>query len=217
MAMISLLSDVSPQEDHANTARGGGAAVFFDKDGTLVHDVPYNVAPDRTVLVDDALASMKRLHEHGFRLFIVTNQAGVALSRFEEKDLHLLHEHLRVLMANEGIPLAGFYYCPHHPDGIEPYSLACKCRKPQPGLILEAAAANNIDLAQSWMVGDILNDVEAGKRAGCRTVLLDLGNETEWAQGRYRTPDHTCSSLTHAVDTILRNHNPASLMTACPT
>ena len=81
------------------------------------------------------------------------------------------------------------YYCPHYPDGkIQKYKIECDCRKPKPGLILQAAREHDIDLSNSWMIGDILNDVEAGNRAGCKTILLDNGNETEWIWNEIRTP-----------------------------
>src|SRR5205085_6378312 len=102
------------------------------------------------------------------------------------------------------VPLARCYHCPHHPDGtVERYARACACRKPQPGLLLRAARDHDLDLARSWLVGDILDDVEAGRRAGCRTVLLDNGHETEWVLTPERLPHHIACDLAQAADLIL--------------
>jgi len=180
-------------------------AVFLDKDGTLIVDVPYNVDPSRIVLAPGAVEGLTRLHASGYRLIVITNQSGVARGRFGVEALGPVEDRLRSLLAEFGVPLAGFYFCPHHPAGSVPaYSVVCDCRKPAPGMLLRAANELGIDLAQSWFVGDILNDVEAGHRAGCRAVLLDNGNETEWVAGPDRTPDRTASDLDAAADLILR-------------
>ena len=121
------------------------------------------------------------LHQAGYLLVVVTNQGGVAQGSITEGNLADIEVALRIRLASANIPLAGFYYCPHHPDGLIPrYSIHCSCRKPQSGLLHQAARELRIDLERSWMIGDILHDVEAGRSAGCRTVLLTNGNETEW-------------------------------------
>jgi histidinol-phosphate phosphatase family protein len=158
-------------------------AVFLDKDGTLIEDVPYNVDPVLVTLSPGAGQGLRRLAALGFRLLVVSNQPGLAMGRFGEAALHAAWRQLQRLAWDEGVRLEGFYYCPHHPDG------GCGCRKPEPGLLLDAAREHDIDLAASWMIGDILNDIEAGRRAGCRTVLIDNGHETEWERGPMRTPD----------------------------
>src|SRR5439155_23227345 len=107
---------------------------------------------------------------------------------------------LRGLLAESAVPLDGFYYCPHHPEGGEQgYAIDCDCRKPRPGLILQAAREHDLDLPRSWVVGDILNDIEAGGRAGCRTVLVDYGNETEWLLTPGRLPHHFANDLIEAA------------------
>ncbi len=179
-------------------------AVFLDKDGTLVEDVPYNVDPDRMLLTQGAIEGLQLLHGAGYRLIIVSNQAGVARGYFPEDALQRVEQHLRSLLADKGIPLAGFYYCPHHPNGrVEPYAILCDCRKPQPGLLYKAALNHNVSLPRSWFIGDILNDVEAGRAAGCRTILIDNGNETEWELVPQRLPHHIVSNLTDAARIIL--------------
>ncbi len=179
-------------------------AVFLDKDGTLVEDLPYNVNPERIALTPGALDGLARLHRAGYRLVVVTNQSGVARGYFGEDALFPVERRVRELLARAGILLAGFYYCPHHPDGIIPrYATECDCRKPAPGLILNAALRHGIDLAQSWMVGDILNDIEAGRRAGCRTILLNNGHETEWRLSNLRQPHYVAEDLSQAAGLIL--------------
>ena len=102
------------------------------------------------------------------------------------------------------MPLAGSYFCPHHPEGQVPaYAVQCSCRKPQPGLLLQAAQAHRLNLARSWFVGDILDDIEAGRRAGCRTILLDNGNETEWVLNPDRQPHYYAASIDTAAGIIL--------------
>jgi len=184
-------------------------AVFFDKDGTLVHDVPYNVDPGKTVFRDDAFAAMRELSAHGWKLFIISNQAGIAEGRFRPDEFEALIRAIRAVLAKNGIALDGFYYCPHHPCApVAAYRLACRCRKPGDGMLRRAAREHALDLGRSWMVGDILNDMEAGRRAGCRTILLDVGNETQWRLPPERTPDHRAGTLGDAADLILSRPRP---------
>jgi D-glycero-D-manno-heptose 1,7-bisphosphate phosphatase len=178
-------------------------AIFLDKDGTLIDDVPYNVNPARITLLPGVAEGLRCLHGAGYRLIVVSNQSGVARGYFREEALRAVEDRLRGLLAEAGVPLDGFYYCPHHPDGLAPgYAVDCDCRKPAPGLILRAAADFGIDLNRSWLAGDILNDVEAGRRAGCRTVLIDNGHETEWAFSPQRLPHHLAADLREAAAII---------------
>ena len=136
-------------------------------------------------------------------LFIVSNQSGVARGLFTEAALGPVERRLNDLLAQYDVTLDGFYYCPHHPEGsVARYATSCTCRKPMPGMLLRAAVEHDIDLAHSWMIGDILNDVEAGTRAGCRTVLIDNGNETEWELSPLRIPDLSAPNL-HAAATMI--------------
>ena len=148
-------------------------AVFLDKDGTLIEDVPYNVDPARIWLLPGVGAGLARLHAAGYALIVVSNQSGVARGRFPEEALGDVEGRLRRLLAEQGVPLTGFYYCPHHPEGVVPdLAVACACRKPEPGLLREAAERLGTPLERAAMVGDTARDVEAGRRAGVPTVLL---------------------------------------------
>lgn len=175
-------------------------AVFLDKDGTVVQDIPYNIDPERIQLLDGVPEGLRQLQDEGYQLIVVTNQSGVARGYFEEHALVHVENRLRELLASAGIQLTGFYYCPHHPDGKVPqYATACNCRKPQPGLIQKAVLKHMIDLTDSWLIGDILNDIEAGNRAGCRTILIDNGNETEWETSPLRQPTFVVKNLYEAA------------------
>jgi D-glycero-D-manno-heptose 1,7-bisphosphate phosphatase len=188
----------------------GAPAVFLDKDGTLIEDVPYNVDPALIRLTPGAGEALRKLHEAGYELVVVSNQSGVARGLFPESALQGVHQRLAALLSAYGVHLAGFYYCPHHPSGtVRKYALDCVCRKPAPGLILRGAAEHGIDLERSWLIGDILNDVEAGHRAGCRAILLDNGNETEWDLSPARLPDCVVGDLLAAADHILMNESVA--------
>ena len=167
-----------------------------------MEDVPYNVDPDLIRLCSGAIVAVRSLFLIGYQIFVITNQSGVALGYFSESALSGVQQRLKDLLAEGGVTLTGFYYCPHYPDGISPYAIRCGCRKPQPGLILQAAADHRIDLSQSWFIGDILNDVEAGRAAGCRTILIDNGNETEWKLSRGRLPHHLVANLGEAARVI---------------
>ncbi|HVX11002.1 MAG TPA: HAD family hydrolase [Pirellulales bacterium] len=178
-------------------------AIFFDKDGTLLEDVPYNVEPRLMRLAPRAGEALRRLAPH-YRLIVISNQSGVAHGYFDESALFGVEQRLRELLVTHDVELGGFYYCPHHPQGqVSAYRLVCDCRKPRPGMIKRAAAEKGIDLARSWMVGDILDDIEAGRLAGCRTVLIDNGGETEWVRSVNRRPDFTASDLHVAAEWIL--------------
>lgn len=166
------------------------SAIFLDKDGTLLRDIPYNVDPQKMVFATGAQEALARLAQLRLPLFVITNQPGIALGKFDFDALYRMRQHLNQMVEEAGAMLSGFYFCPHHPEGSRTaYASRCGCRKPEPGLLLTAARQHRIDLGRSWFVGDILNDIEAGRRAGCRTVLIDNGNETEWLVNEWRDPD----------------------------
>jgi len=178
-------------------------AVFLDKDGTLVDDLAYNVDPRRITLCAGAGAALRLLARLDYRLFVVSNQDGVAHGHFAETALEPVRHRLADLLFREQLGLDGFYYCPHHPAGkVQGYAVDCLCRKPMPGMLVKAAREHDIDLHASWMVGDVLHDVEAGNRAGCRTVLIDSGNETEWRLGHKRMPTRVVTDIYAAAVVI---------------
>jgi len=139
--------------------------------------------------------------------------SGVARGLFEEQALSVVETRLRELLARQGVSLDGFYYCPHLPNArIQRYARRCNCRKPRAGMLMRAASEHAIDLARSWLIGDILNDVEAAHRAGCRAVLIDNGNETEWKMTAPRIPDWIAPDVSDAARLIIgeqRRHSAA--------
>lgn len=179
-------------------------AVFLDKDGTVLADEPYNVDPGRMAYAPQAFAGLARLGSAGAVLVVVSNQPGVAKGLFPASALEPVHTRLAAMFRAAGAHLDGFYWCPHHPDGVvEGYAGACDCRKPRPGLLLRAARELGLDLRASWLIGDILDDVEAGNLAGCRSILLDVGHETEWRAGPQRVPFGRAPDLDAAARIVL--------------
>jgi len=191
-----------PQSGRDSAPIGTGRAVFVDKDGTLVENVPYNVDPARLRFTPSALVGLRALADAGYALIVVTNQPGLATGRFTRREFAALEAALcRRVREESGVEIAALYCCPHAPSPGG--TIGCLCRKPAPGLLRQAARAHRLDLAQCWMIGDILDDVEAGHRAGCRAILLDVGNETEWKLSPIRSPEARCADLAEAARFIL--------------
>jgi len=181
-------------------------AVFIDRDGTLIKDIPYNTNTSLIEFLPYAIEALGRLKRNNFLLILISNQSGIAKGFFTIDALKKMHKVIQQTLANFNVQLDAIYFCPHHPEGkIEEYNIECDCRKPKPGLILRAADEHNIDVGNSWMTGDILNDVEAGNAAGCKTILLDNGNETEWILNEKRTPAFTVTNWNMIAQTILSN------------
>ncbi len=194
-------------------------ALFLDRDGTLVHPRHYPSRPEQLLLYDGIAPSLLQLQQAGFRLIVITNQAGIARGYFDEAALQAMHEHLTAELAKLGVQVHAIYHCPHHPEGVVPeLAIRCDCRKPQPGMLLRASSEHEIDLSKSWFVGDILDDVEAGNRAGCRTVLVDLGTEQP-PEKEIRTPLLVARDTPHALAMICGYEGlaPAPDMTYLPS
>jgi D-glycero-D-manno-heptose 1,7-bisphosphate phosphatase len=184
--------------------------VFVDKDGTLIEDLPYNVEPARVRFAPGAREAVRRLAAAGWELVIVTNQSGVARGYFTEADLAALGAHLRAEIEGVGGRLAGFYACPHLPDGsVAPFAIECDCRKPAAGLILRAADDLGIDPAASWFIGDTWMDVAAGATAGCRTILVGPEHLARPGHPVHVRPDAAVPDLLAAADVILQADAPA--------
>ncbi len=177
--------------------------IFLDRDGTLIHNYHYCRDPEQVHLLAGVSQALRWLSAAGYRLIVITNQAGIARGHLTEDDLAAVHCRLRETLAAEDVYLEAIYYCPHHPEGTRTgYAAECLCRKPAPGLLYRAASERGIDLARSWCIGDILNDVEAGNRAGSRTVLVDLGTEVR-PDVAVRTPTLVARNLPHAARLIM--------------
>lgn len=179
-------------------------AVFLDKDGTLIPDIPFNVNIDLISLSPHTVEGLRLLQKSGYLIIVVTNQPGIAKGLYSDAEILAVEVELQQQLAKSGITLSGFYYCPHSPTIIRSLFRAnCSCRKPKPGMLFRAAREHNIDLRSSWMIGDILNDIEAGNMAGCKTILIHNGNETEWEMTAERTPDYMAKNINEAVYYVL--------------
>ena len=156
-------------------------AVFLDRDGTINHYVGFLKEISEFELMPGVSEAIRRINESGYLAIVATNQPVVARGEVTEAGLREIHNKMETLLGRDGAYIDAIYCCPHHPDrGFEGevpgLKIDCDCRKPRPGLLLQAAEDYNIDLSESWMVGDGENDVKAGKAAGCRTALIGSGN-----------------------------------------
>ena len=153
------------------------AAVFLDRDGTINVDKGYFYQPEDFEFEQGSIEAIRLLNKAGYRVFVISNQAGIALGHFNEEQVDELHNWLRVELSQYGASVDAFYYCPHHPKlGIGDYKTSCDCRKPSPGLLLKAAVEWEIDLEKSYMVGDHNSDVEAGRAAGVTPIFVRTGH-----------------------------------------
>ena len=152
-------------------------AVFLDRDGVLIVEAEYLADPSQVRLIPGAAAAVRRLNDAGRPVVVVTNQSGVARGFFPESRVGEVHRHIAaLLLAEAGAVVDHFEYSPYHPTaGVGEYLRDSDCRKPNPGMLLRSAAALDLDLANSWMVGDRRSDLEAGAAAGCRTILVRTG------------------------------------------
>jgi D-glycero-D-manno-heptose 1,7-bisphosphate phosphatase len=183
-------------------------AVLLDRDGTVCEEVGYVDHVSRIRLLPGSADAIRRVREAGFKVVVVTNQAGVARGFFTEELVQEAHHRLRELLAAEGASVDAIYYCPHHPDaGDPPYRKDCDCRKPRPGMLLRARDEIGIDPARSYVVGDSMRDIEAGRRFGAATILVltgyGRGEQEHRREARTGEPDHVAEDLPDAVDWIL--------------
>lgn len=178
-------------------------AIFLDRDGVINHDSGYVYKVDDFEFIDGAIEAMQQLKKAGWLLVVITNQAGIARGYFTEQDFMSLTEWMDWSLADRGVDLDGIYFCPHHKDyGNETYKQDCACRKPKPGMILDATAELNIDLTQSWIVGDKGSDLQAGENAGIPNRIFVKGNyPIDQQQSQLATV--IVSSLQEAAEHIL--------------
>lgn len=177
-------------------------AVFIDRDGVLIDEVNYLSHPRQLKLLRGSADAVRRLRAAGFKVVVVSNQSGVARGYFTLKRLREIHTALRAMLAKKGVRLDGLLFCPHHPDGtVARFARACACRKPQPGMLRQAAYRWKASMKESFMVGDTEADVAAGRRAGCRTVLVRTGHGSR--KKVTTRPDAVAADLAAAADLIL--------------
>ena len=178
----------------AGGVQGGRRGVFLDRDGTINEEVGYLGNPDSLRLLPGAAGAIRRLNESGFAAIVVTNQSAIGRGYFSSEDVAAVNTCLIERLRARGACIDGLYVCPHRPDE------RCNCRKPQPGLLLQAAEEHGLDVRRSFLVGDKESDLDSGRRAGCRTVLIGTGPEHP---GNAPSSDHVADDLAAAVEWIL--------------
>lgn len=154
----------------------GDKAVFLDRDGTINEEVNYLSQEENLRILPNAAEGIKLLKDAGYKVIVISNQSGVARGYFTEEDVQLINRKLSELIMQSGANIDAFYYCPHHPEGaVDKYRRVCHCRKPEPGLFLQAATQLNIDIRKSFIVGDRLSDIQMSETLGARAVLVLTG------------------------------------------
>ncbi len=183
-------------------------AVFLDRDGVLIADVNHLTVPEQIRVLPRVPEALIRLRAAGWRLVVATNQSVVARGWISEERLQEIHQVLQATLRAQGAEIDAVYYCPHHPEGsVAAYRRVCACRKPSPGMLLRAAEDWHLDLAQSVIVGDAPPDIEAGRHAGCRTVLIRGGMSEGTGKAR---PDYIARDLWDAAAWILASFGGAA-------
>ena len=189
-------------------------AVFLDRDGVInkliyynehgIIDSPFTV--EQFSLINGVGQAIKKLRENDYKVILASNQPGIAKGFLTREIFQKITKRMNNLLAVSGTRLDGEYYCLHHPEAINPrLKASCECRKPKPGLLLKAASEMNIDLSQSWMVGDGITDIQAGKQAGCRVILIGkMKCELCEMMNKFdAVPDFIAPNLTEAAEYIL--------------
>ena len=174
-------------------------AFFLDRDGVIIEQVEYLKDPDEVKLTPGAAEALRLIHQSGFLAVVVSNQSGIARKKFTLDELMVVQQRMYDLLAEQGEKIDGFYFCPH-----DPHVEVCPCRKPKPGMILQAARELNIDVASSYMIGDRPADIETGMAAGCRDFAMTL---TGYGEGTAETARERgyrlVPTLLDAVKTLL--------------
>ena len=155
------------------------AAIFLDRDGVINYDHEYTYQIKDFIFIPDVFEVCKQFIQLGYQLIIITNQSGIARGYYSEQDFENLNQWMLEQFKINGIEIKAVYYCPHHPEkGLDKYKTACDCRKPEPGMIKQAALEHQIDLPQSILIGDNLSDIKAGKAAGVgKNFLVKTGKK----------------------------------------
>ena len=186
------------------TRKTARRAVFLDRDGTINVEKNYLHKIEDFEFIPGAPEAIKRLKDAGFLVIVVSNQAGIGRGYFDEQDVEELHRHIQSELVNYDASIDAFYFCPHHPqEGIGDFRVVCDCRKGQPGMLQQAAREHDIDLQKSFMIGDKLADIEAGQRAGCKSILVLTGYGAAAALNPKIASVKKCNDLSCAVNLVL--------------
>ena len=160
-------------------------AIFLDRDGVINEDIDNLYKIENIKIISGVSEALRILKENDFKLIVISNQPVIARGLATEEEVEKINEEINLQIKKEvGIGIDKFYFCPHHPNAnLEKYRILCNCRKPSPGLILQAAKEFDIDLSKSWMIGDRTSDVATGKNAGCKTILIEKEYSKNKIQG----------------------------------
>jgi len=188
-------------------------AIFLDRDGTINDEVGYLDHENKLQIIPAAFEAIRLINESGMKAVVITNQAGVAKGLFTEKFVRKINGQIQSALLEKGALIDRFYFCPHHPsEGNDPYRKICDCRKPEPGLLHQAAADLDIDLAQSYLIGDRLRDIETAHRAYAKGILVMTGYGQDLMQqagpdeaNEFNQPDHIAQDILEAVRWILKD------------
>ncbi len=180
-------------------------AVFLDRDGVITQEPPhYAYRLYQLKLIPRSTEAIKLLNENNFDVIIVSNQSGIARGYYGEEDMMRFNSAMNELLNKSDAHIDSIYYCPHHPEAkIERYRKDCDCRKPRPGMLKRAEEELNINLKQSFMVGDRWSDIEAAKRVECKTILVRTGYDSQKLKGNEIICDYVANDLYEAVEYIL--------------
>lgn len=182
-------------------------AIFFDRDDTLIEDPGYISSPEQVKLLPGVPRALIELKALGYRLVVVTNQSAVARGIVTEKVLGEIHRRLEQLLAEKNAFLDRIYYCPYHPEGaVKKYRQESDLRKPNPGMLLKAAEEMDLELGESWCVGNSGSDIEAGMRAGCKTILIDLPSRKLRLKPGEPRPDYKAINIKEVVNIVKKHH-----------
>lgn len=185
-----------PSEGQRRRAR----AVFLDRDGVINEDVGYIGDAARVKILPGVAQAIHQLNQKKFKVIVVTNQSAVARGLFSEADVQQVNDYIKKKLAEKQAVIDGIYYCPHHIEGvIEKYRRDCNCRKPKTGMIEDAVRDFHLDLKSSFLIGDNESDIEAGRRADCRTILI-----TSTGKGTNAAADYAAGDLPEAVACLLK-------------
>jgi len=193
-------------------------AVFLDRDDTLIEDPGYINYPDQVKLLDGVAEALIELKALGYKLIVASNQSAVAHGIVTEKVLGDIHKRLMELLAEQGATLDKIYYCPYHPDGaVKKYRRQSNLRKPKPGMLFTAAQELDIELSESWLIGDRERDIQAGVLAGCKTILINNPSYYKQYRPGEAQPDYRCVNLREAVNIIKKHHRSGQEQAVNPT
>lgn len=182
----------------------GRKTVFLDRDGTINVEKNYLYRPEEFEFIPKVPEAIVRLNNAGYQVIVVSNQAGVARGYYSEDDVIKLHQYVNEQLSKYKAHIDGFYYCPHHPDaGIGKYKMKCHCRKPETGLFEKACEDFDVNIEDSWMIGDNIGDIKAGNNFHLKTILVRTGYGSQLEKEGFHLFQYIADDLYDAVNNIV--------------